>query len=139
MSYKICPACNRKNKAEALICIECGTELSTVSIIDVQEENTKTKIVLILRGENYEIYLDEDKILGRKAYGKEHLQNQYISRQHAKITFEDNKAYIKDLNSTNGTYLNNERIEPNKKYRLRDGDILNLSTDVKLQVIIKRE
>ncbi|KXJ25400.1 Smad nuclear-interacting protein 1 [Exaiptasia diaphana] len=34
------------------------------------------------------------------------------------------KPYIIDLESANGTYLNNERIEPRRYYELKERDVL---------------
>ena len=51
-----------------------------------------------------------------------------MSRRHAIIIQnEENKAlYIEDLSSTNGTRINNFALEPRRRYRLRDGDQLEL-------------
>jgi pSer/pThr/pTyr-binding forkhead associated (FHA) protein len=49
-----------------------------------------------------------------------------VSRQHAMIVPEDDGFVIKDLDSSNGTVLNGERLEPNKNYPLHDGDMLFL-------------
>jgi hypothetical protein len=37
-----------------------------------------------------------------------------VSRHHATITFEGGRYYITDLNSANGTYLNDRRLPPNQ-------------------------
>jgi hypothetical protein len=51
-----------------------------------------------------------------------------ISRRHSLISQDtENKAlYIEDLNSTNGTRINGFSLEPHRRYRLRDGDELEL-------------
>lgn len=51
-----------------------------------------------------------------------------VSRRHAAIVQdEENKAlYIEDLNSTNGTRINGFSLEARRRYRLRDGDELEL-------------
>jgi pSer/pThr/pTyr-binding forkhead associated (FHA) protein len=36
-----------------------------------------------------------------------------VSRNHALIAFDGGRYYVTDLNSANGTYLGNERLEPN--------------------------
>jgi pSer/pThr/pTyr-binding forkhead associated (FHA) protein len=36
-----------------------------------------------------------------------------VSRYHAQITFDRGRYYVTDLNSANGTYLGNNRLEPN--------------------------
>ncbi|TQV89777.1 FHA domain-containing protein [Aliikangiella coralliicola] len=47
----------------------------------------------------------------------------YVSRKHAKFALRKDKLYIEDLNSSNGTYVNGERI---KSCELRNGDELRL-------------
>ena len=45
-----------------------------------------------------------------------------VSRQHARITLQDNQYYIIDLQSTNFTYVNQQRLQPNLPTPLHDGD-----------------
>ncbi len=56
-----------------------------------------------------------------------------VSRQHAVILVKDNRIYIKDLGSVNGTRLNGAAIAPQGEYRLRHGDELTIG-QIKLQV-----
>ena len=49
-----------------------------------------------------------------------------ISRQHAVISVNNGRVSIKDLNSTNGTFLNGYALHPFHSYRLRDDDELQL-------------
>jgi len=41
-----------------------------------------------------------------------------LSRIHCQIFEENGEFFIMDLNSTNGVFINDERIDPNKKIRL---------------------
>jgi FHA domain len=51
-----------------------------------------------------------------------------ISRFHAVLgVCRDRGLYLLDLGSRNGTYINQRRIPPLRKYFLRDGDAINLS------------
>ena len=50
--------------------------------------------------------------------------NRSVSREHAEILFGEGCYLIKDLSSTNGTYLNGEKLEPGKLHPLRPGDSL---------------
>lgn len=45
-----------------------------------------------------------------------------ISRVHARIELEQGEYYITDMNSTNGTYLNGERLEYRQRACLKPGD-----------------
>ncbi|TQV72882.1 FHA domain-containing protein [Aliikangiella marina] len=47
----------------------------------------------------------------------------YISRQHAQVAIRKDKLYIEDMNSSNGTYVNDERV---KSCELRNGDQVRL-------------
>ena len=56
-----------------------------------------------------------------------HLQvsSHSVSRHHARITADGNDTYIEDLNSTNGLYINAERIT---KKLLNDGDAISVGS-----------
>lgn len=47
-----------------------------------------------------------------------------VSRQHAVITRSATGYTLEDLNSTNGTWLNEVKLTPNQSYDLRNGDLL---------------
>ena len=51
-----------------------------------------------------------------------------VSRQHCLITPAEGKLWVTDLDSTNGTYLNTQRIPPHHSYALQNGDRLILGT-----------
>ena len=50
-----------------------------------------------------------------------------VSRKHAEIIKEGRNYYITDLNSTNGTFINGQRIQGGVKQELSDGDHIMLS------------
>ena len=45
-----------------------------------------------------------------------------VSRQHARIFFQGNQAFVEDRNSTNHTYVNGEKLLPWQPCPLQDGD-----------------
>lgn len=51
-----------------------------------------------------------------------------ISRYHAMLAVVRNVLTIRDLNSVNGTRLNDIRITPLKGYVVHDGDVIGLGT-----------
>lgn len=55
------------------------------------------------------------------------LDNSAISRIHASFYYEINEWFIMDKDSTNGTWLNNKKLDHNKKYQLTEDDIINFA------------
>jgi len=54
-----------------------------------------------------------------------------VSRRHATVQVDDaGHASITDENSTNGTYVNDDRVLPGTEVRLVDGDRVRLGADV---------
>lgn len=53
--------------------------------------------------------------------------NNKISRLHCKICKENNQYTITDLQSTNGTYVNKMRLQPNQSFPINNGDIIRLA------------
>ncbi len=62
--------------------------------------------------------------VGRKGDNQIVIDNLAVSSHHCRITFEDGHYYIQDLGSTNGTYVNSQRIE---KEILRPGDMVGVA------------
>ena len=107
---RICD-CGCINSATAKKCVECGEDISDIAPILQSENNTCKYVMTSLDGEYaYEIK-DGTAILGRENEMKEYLADKaYVSRQHAKITKEDNKVYIENLSNINFTFVNNQKI-----------------------------
>lgn len=54
------------------------------------------------------------------------IDEQSISRMHARFTRSGSKIYITDLNSTNGTFRNGMRLTPNSSELIEPGDEIRL-------------
>ena len=52
----------------------------------------------------------------------EFYESKNISRMHCKVECIGGEYYIVDLNSTNGTYVNQQKLQENVKKRLHEGD-----------------
>src|ERR1019366_2189206 len=62
-----------------------------------------------------------------------------VSRRHATVTMDDaGHASIRDENSTNGTFVNGDRVLPGIAVRLADGDLVRLAGDVTAEGLLPR-
>ena len=57
-----------------------------------------------------------------------YIASPIISKMHACIIKDEDKVYIEDMNSTNGTFINGERIAMHNKMCLSDGDALRIAS-----------
>jgi pSer/pThr/pTyr-binding forkhead associated (FHA) protein len=63
-----------------------------------------------------------------------------VSRRHATVIVDDaGRASIRDENSTNGTFVNGDRVLPGVAVRLADGDVVRLAADVAADVLLPRQ
>jgi phosphoserine phosphatase RsbU/P len=65
-------------------------------------------------------------LIGRKGDADVVLNNQHVSRHHAKLVKSADGYFIEDLNSTHGTFVNESRIEHRE---LKHGDKISLGKD----------
>ncbi|GME73636.1 unnamed protein product [[Candida] boidinii] len=61
------------------------------------------------------------------------FDSRVLSRNHAELFVQDNQLYIRDLKSSNGTFINDEKLEPHKNYQLKIGDKIDLGTTLESQ------
>jgi len=73
-----------------------------------------------------EITVDRDMLVGRHQDADLLLQAAEISRRHAALLLKDQMLWVQDLNSSNGTFVNDIRIEQEKQ--LHDGDIVQFAS-----------
>jgi pSer/pThr/pTyr-binding forkhead associated (FHA) protein len=71
--------------------------------------------------------MDREIIVGRSSELDMVLVEDMVSRKHAKITASGDQIVIQDLGSTNGTFVNGEKI---KKARLKEGDRILIGTSI---------
>lgn len=55
--------------------------------------------------------------------------NSAVSRSHADIITRDNRYFVKDLNSTNKTYINGQKLQPQMETEIFDNDRLKLANE----------
>ena len=102
----------------------------------MSENQTDTPIVTALDGKyarQHWALEQAEMIVGRDDTCDIIIPERQISRQHIRITKESSQFFIEDLESRNGTWLNDQRL--NGKSELNDGDEINLALAIKLQFI----
>ncbi len=62
---------------------------------------------------------------------------QGVSRLHAVLKLNNQRVFITDLGSSNGTRVNGLKIQPNVDYPLNHGDVVSLGK-FKIQVLIRK-
>jgi len=80
-------------------------------------------------GSDEDIVLDKDDfVIGRLAGHVDHvINNNAVGKLHAQFICKNGVCFVKDLNSMNGTFINNTRIDSNKEFELGDNDRLRLA------------
>ena len=73
-------------------------------------------------------------IVGKNSRVKLFINRETISQFHAKIDYFEKNYYIEDMNSTNGTYVNDELLNYKEKRILSSGDVLRFA-DVKYRFL----
>lgn len=74
-------------------------------------------------------------IIGRKSPSNIIVNQDHISAQHAQIIQNDkNEVYIIDLNSSNGIYINGEKINASQPFKLEINDITKLGHSSNVQI-----
>lgn len=81
-------------------------------------------------GEIIPIQIDQEYTVGRSPDCQLAVEDTAISRQHFKIFQKSKNVFLEDLRSTNGTYINGEKIQ---KALLQDGDTIQISQNTILK------
>jgi len=84
------------------------------------------------KGGECPVHEHRDIVIGRSSEVDVVLVEEMVSRQHARIGFRADTLTIEDLRSTNGTFVNGERIK--KPSPLRVGDLIHIGASVLMVV-----
>lgn len=131
---QVCPACGAKNAAGNHFCGVCGLVLRGPSHASGRP---KLGIGIIHLPDGDRVTVEHGEVLlGRSASCNITLSgDRYISSQHAKIQCLMGIFTIQDLGSTNGSFLNGERLAEGRNAKLQDGDVIVLGrTEIKFEI-----
>lgn len=79
------------------------------------------------QGGEFPLKLDKQVVIGRSSELDMVLVEDMVSRKHAKISVAEGRITIEDLGSTNGTFVNGEKV---KQARLKEGDRILIGTSI---------
>jgi len=91
-----------------------------------EEELSLARLIPEAGGDVIQIHPGENTI-GRRPTNKIAIADPYVSGSHAVITAEDGTFTLTDIGSTNGTFVNGEKLEPNQPRQLNDGDMVTFA------------
>jgi hypothetical protein len=157
-----CPGCAAEVRPDDLICFTCGANLPRHRPSDEDAPASATVMQEYLRREgrptgpisaavlrlafptgNVEVPAGTSLLLGRdpgeSLVAAAFASFENVSRRHATVTVDDSgHATIRDERSTNGTFVNDDRVLPGTAVRLADGDVVRLGADVAGEVLLPR-
>jgi ribosomal protein L40E len=137
---KICPNCKSLMGEKVKLCSNCFADLRNVSAQAVDQSQTavperkvsvNSTVAVLFAPDGREIFTVKRNnpvvILGRENEMASYLADfNYVSRKHCELKVYEGIVVINDGGSTNGTYVNNKRIQSMKDEQLKDGDRISL-------------
>lgn len=115
--------CGTINPSNARKCSSCNEDISDITpTSEVQEKIERTEFVLSSLDGQYAYKMTTNEvIIGRENVMSDYLAaKSYVSRAHAKLIVENGSLFIENLNNTNFTYVNNNKIAERVKLEADD-------------------
>ena len=139
-----CP-CGFENPASNVYCEKCHEDLSYIrvesdrissgtapdaAVTRIRPDPGQRMVSVRLKsadGRFSELLSQKVTVLGREAQMSGYLSGcRYVSRRHASVVITDDHVIIRDSSSTNGTFVNAERVDEERGTVLNDGDLISL-------------
>lgn len=116
---RLCTFCGQQNRNDGKFCTHCGSGLAMDSYV-------VGRLVVLGEGSERGNYLisSVERVLGRDAGNDVSLDDDEASARHARISFDDEGFWIEDLDTTNGTFVNGQRIT--ERTVLRNEDLIRI-------------
>lgn len=93
---------------------------------NIYDPNKATLLIFQFKGKQIRKYLlnkDKQLVIGRLPDNDVVIENDAVSGTHARIIANQDVYFLEDLNSTNGTFVNEKQIT---SHPLKDGDIITV-------------
>jgi hypothetical protein len=143
----ICPVCGTEVEPGDAFCSSCGASLKPAAAPAAAPAETPAapvapappppapagpRLVVAASGAEIPLPTKDEILIGREdpvsgIYPDVDLtphggEDGGVSRKHARIVVEGNDYFVEDLDSTNFTFVNKQKIAPRSRQRLSDGD-----------------
>lgn len=136
-----CDSCGRAGAGKR--CIYCGGQMSPAGaagshVPEVTRADSIPVLTLANSQQGIRFTAADGAIIGRKTGIYKHFfdNNMYVSGMHAQFVYSRSEGWgIIDKNSSNGTFINRNRLQPEQFAALRNGDTLTIAV-LNLQVSI---
>ena len=99
--------------------IRAATEIGAVTPVEVGFD-------VFERNARHAVQLTTPFDIGRDARDGIRLRDAEVSRRHARVSAHDGIAYLEDLRSSNGTFVNERRVR--QGIELQPGDVIDVGT-----------
>jgi hypothetical protein len=141
-SWEVCPNCHKTGYAvgapaktrletETILLGPTGQAVAVARKTVLVSEKRKPPVVGWLvatngdqKGEDFRLR-DGQNTLGTSLDAEILVTDNTVSGKHASIRYKDGKFFLTDLDSSNGTYLNDAK-EPIAREELKDGDVIRV-------------
>ncbi len=135
-----CPACGAEVEAGDAFCSNCGASLqetptptpAPAPIPPPAATPTGPRLVVAASGAEIPLPAKDEILIGREdpvsgIYPEIDLtphggEEGGVSRRHAKLHVEGDKYFVEDLDSTNFTFVNKQKVAPKTRVEVHDGD-----------------
>ncbi len=133
-----CFRCGATNPSSRLFCTSCGYDLSDKPPSPDLFLGPNGRPVLArltiqngqMAGRSY-LFHQVMTTIGRTNGNNLIISGRTVSRRHARLWFDNGQWYLEDLQSANGTMVNNVRIFQ-QPVALKDGDVINFGDEIVL-------
>ena len=155
---KQCPQCGKLIDKNTSICPYCGysfvptpePEPEPTSAVAEEVEEEKTRVIhkekkglawlTVIdgkdKGKTFELADKEVFSIGRNAVNDVLLEDDSVSREHAKISVKNNVYLIHDLASLNGTFVNDKQVDVST---IKDSDVIYIGDVGLVFKVVKKE
>ena len=130
-----CFRCGASNPSSRLFCTSCGYELSDKGAANDHYMGPNGRPILArltiqngsMSGHSY-LFHQGVTTIGRTNGNDLIISERTVSRRHARLWFDNGRWFLQDLQSANGTLLNNTKVLA--PVALKDGDVINFGDEI---------